>query len=127
MIDSQRVKDMEKYNVWEEPVLCFVTIEHTREDGTKFVRIQSFDRFDEYEGQGFIEIDKNERIINTFAAPVGTKNIYGQCDGISDGSWADALCVGCEIPHGHTIDWKKEITEMRKLHKVDTITGSKVK
>ena len=127
MNDVSRANEMKKYNVWEDPVLCFTVTERTRNDGSKYIHIQAFDEFDEEEGAGFYDLDGNERIVNTFPAPVGAHTIHGQCDGCDEGMYCDATYLGCEIPSGRTIDWKKKIIEMRKSCKVDVITGKKVK
>ena len=127
MNDASRANEMKKYNVWEDPVLCFITTEYTAKDGSKFIYVQAFDEFDEEEGGGIHNIDGGGRIVSTFPAPVGAHSIYGQCDGCDGGMYCDATYLGCEIPHGRIIDWKKKIIETRKLCKVDVMTGKKVK
>lgn len=128
MTDISRAKDMKKYNVWEVPVLCFMVTEHMRREvGTKSICIRAVDTIDKISGSGEIDIDIDEHVVTTFAAPSCTKSMYGRAVGWHSGAYIDTMHIGYNIPNGNNLDWKRIIVEKREQYKLDVITGAKVK
>ena len=122
IIDMSTV-DMDKVEMWSDPVICFLAIECSNESGKRYIRITPFADFvPMHDGDGEYYLRNDETLINAFPAPTGTKKWYGDCDGCVD----EELYVGCEIPGKTTTDFKEALVRARKLNNVDIYTGKKV-
>lgn len=114
--------DMDKVEIWGNSVICYIVVERTRDDGTKFATIEAYSDFCGDDGHGSYELGAGGRIVGAVPAPMETK----KWSGFGEGAIDDIADVGCEITEGHRINFKEELVKTRRHRGVDIYTGEKV-